>query len=503
MSSDSNHVAAARLFSHVVAERAPLYRAILATFAAARRQFRLHLRPDEVLAEAAWPGAAPDSVELQAALDQLVEWGNLQAQADTSRVATLEDFYRRRLLYRVTAGGEAAEAGLEAFASALVRRAELQSVALDDIVLRLGALRELARDETPDPAKVHGAMRDLAHVFEGLARDAEAFMAGLARTLELQRAELAAVLGFKARLIDYLQRFVGDLVVRSDQIGALLGELEPRVPALLRAAAERDARDALADDEAAATAAVSERERAWAERWRGLSRWFVASAARPQAELLRATALSAIPRLLQAVSLLNERRSGRSDRAADFRQLALWFAEAQEAADAHRLWRAAFALSPARHLALLPEARETPATTPWRDAPAAAIHPKLRERGALPTRGGPTRIADRSRERALLAERTAEEAAQTEAARRRLAARGDTTLSQLGPLNAPEFRLFLALLGDALAAQPHPDAPVERFTADGSLIVRLEPLAHDSRATLETELGRFGGRDHRLSIREA
>jgi hypothetical protein len=31
---------------------------------------------------------------------------------DNSRVATIEDFYRRRLLYRMTASGEAAEIGL-------------------------------------------------------------------------------------------------------------------------------------------------------------------------------------------------------------------------------------------------------------------------------------------------------------------------------------------------------------------------------------------------------
>lgn len=35
----------------------PLYRAILEVFAASKRQFRLHLRPDDVLAEATWPGA--------------------------------------------------------------------------------------------------------------------------------------------------------------------------------------------------------------------------------------------------------------------------------------------------------------------------------------------------------------------------------------------------------------------------------------------------------------
>jgi len=100
---------------------------------------------DEVLAEATW-GTAPPALEtVQQALGQLVDWGNLQAQPDTARVATIEDFYRKRLLYRMTSGGEAVEAGLQAFVEALARRAELQSVALDDIRARLISLGQLMR----------------------------------------------------------------------------------------------------------------------------------------------------------------------------------------------------------------------------------------------------------------------------------------------------------------------------------------------------------------------
>ena len=95
------------LFSHVTAEKSAVYRAIMDLFSAARRQFRHHLRPDEVLLEARWPGERPTLEEAQQALAQLVEWGNLQAQPDTARVATIEDFYRKRLLYRLTSGGEA------------------------------------------------------------------------------------------------------------------------------------------------------------------------------------------------------------------------------------------------------------------------------------------------------------------------------------------------------------------------------------------------------------
>jgi len=233
--------------------------AILDVFAASKRQFRLHLRPDDVLAEATWPGDLPTPETVQQALGQLVDWGNLQSQPDTARVATIEDFYRKRLLYRMTSGGEAVEAGLQAFVEALARRAELQSVALDDIRARLISLEQLMRESPPDAAKVHGALRDLVHVFEDLSNNAEAFMAGLARTIELQRAEVAAVMSFKTRLIDYLQRFIGDLVTRSSQIAELLIHLRPLERALLQIAAERDARNAAPGDVAMDIEAIDTR----------------------------------------------------------------------------------------------------------------------------------------------------------------------------------------------------------------------------------------------------
>src|SRR5437764_7142585 len=100
--------------------------------------------------------------------------------------------------------------------------------------------------------------------------------------------------------------------------------------------------------------------------------------------MLRQAAVTAIKQLIDAVATLNERRSGRSDRSADFRSLARWFAEAPDDAAAHRLWRAAFGLTPARHLTVTAETVqewgqvEPPPSTPWADAPAVEISPQLR-----------------------------------------------------------------------------------------------------------------------------
>jgi uncharacterized protein (TIGR02677 family) len=488
------------LFRHVGADKAAVYRAIMDVFAAAKRQFRPYLRPDEVLREADWAGDMPALEEVRSALAQLVEWGNLESQPDTARVASIEDYYLARFLYRLSHGGEAVESALATFAQALQRHGELQSVALEDIHSRLEALAVLAGAGDPDAAKVHEVLRDLVRVFEDLAENAQAFMAGIARSMEIQQAEAGAVLGFKKRLIDYLERFIGDLVSRSGAIAQRIAALDSRIDPLLRLAATREARDIAPGDSHEQADALHLRLQAWRERWRGLRLWFVSDGHAPaQAEALRSKARAAIPQLLSAIAAVNERRSGRSDRSADFRVLAQWFADCANDSQAHRLARAAFALNPARHLSLLAGA-DLPATTPWADAPAVTIHPRLREYGTAAPRGAAPRVRNRDLERAVLAQQVAQEHQQVEAARARLATGQACRLSELGRLDIHEFDLFLAVLGEALAGQTSPEDVVMRSTADGLLQVRLEPLEKDSRAAIETPLGIFAGRDHRITI---
>jgi uncharacterized protein (TIGR02677 family) len=494
---------ATNLFRHVAADKAAHYRTIMDAFAAAKRQFRLQLRPDEVQIEARWTEQTPPLDEIQQALTQLTEWGNLEAQPDTTRVSSIEDFYRARFLYRLSLGGEAVEAALVTFAQTLSRQSELQTVALEDIFTQLNALLAAAADPLPDEAKVHAILRDLVRVFEGLADNAHAFMAGVARTIELQQADAQAVIAFKQRLIDYLQRFIGDLVARSGAIASRIAQLDRDIEPLLALAARRERRDSAPGEDDAR--ALDERLTSWRERWRGLSHWFISEGhIQAQSELLRAKARSAIPQLLAAVAALNERRSGRSDRSADFRIMARWFADADSDEDAHRLWRAGFALNPARHYSLQSEAvarqDPLPASTRWADAPAVPIHPRLREQGELTPRGAPPHVRDRDAERAMLAAHIVEERAQIDAARATLASGRPARLSDLAELDAHAFRLFLALLGEALVAQREPDETVECDSADGLLRICLEPLADGSQASIRTALGVFSGRDHLLTI---
>ncbi|MEU6098023.1 TIGR02677 family protein [Streptomyces sp. NPDC047079] len=499
-------------FAHLTVRNTALYRQVMDVFIAAKERFAVHLRPEEVHAALAPEHRPTDLDTVAKALDSLVEWGNLRADPDTSRVTAVEDFYRKRFIYQLTRAGEAAEQALSAYDEALGRRGALQAVALHDIVTQLRALLVLAAEQDeqvegePDAAKAHLALSALTSRFEALAENARAFMGSLQRTIDLHGVEVEVFLAYKDRLIQYLERFIQDLITLGGRIARLIGELEEqgRVGVLLRLAAAREAGDAAPDEAETAEARAQER---WAAKWEGLSAWFVSADGREsQARLLRGRALGAIPQLLAVVRQLNERRAGRSDRSADFRTLARWFAEAPDDEARHRLWRAAFGLYPARHLTVdadtLAEraARPVAASIPWAEAEPLRISPQLRRTGSYERRGKPRRVQDRSEQRRQLAEIAAKQAEEIAAARARLATDGITRLSALQELDPVAFRLFLGLLGDALATWRPGVTTTEATSNDGTMRIRLTVLNDGTTAEIRTPGGVFRGPDHTVEV---
>lgn len=507
------------VFSYLTAGRAELYRQVMLVFVAAKRRFTVHLRPEDVheALGSVFEGAAVELSTVADALAALQDWGNLRSDPDTSRVTTVEDFHRARYLYQLTREGEAAEEALAAYDEALGRRGALQAVALADIATQLRALLTLAGDPDPDPAKVHLSLRALVDRFTDLAANAQAFMGSLQRSIDLHDVDAEAFRAYKDRLIDYLQRFITDLVATGAEIASLIAELEGLgIAPLLDVAARREAADAAPGGDPGGDPGggddpreveFARRAALWRDRWAGFRGWFVSASRHPsQAKLLRAQARAAIPQLLAVVAALNERRTGRSDRAADFRALALWFAQAPDEAGQHRLWRGAFGLSPARHLTIDADtlaAREqtpVPAGTPWAEAPPLEISPRLRRTGSYERRGRSNQVVDRAEQRRHLAELAARESAELARAREALATTHPVRLSQLGVLDPGAFRLFLSLLGDALTARAPGAREVRTTTSDGTMAVRLTVLDGAPEMRLHTPDGVFSGPDHLVHI---
>lgn len=502
-------------FAYLSAPNALLYRRVMRSLMAEKERFTVHVRPEQVCAVLGAGGGDPVSAEAVAdALERLAQpsWGNLLAFPDSSRVTSLEDFYRRRMLYQMSRQGEAAERALAQYDAALGTRGALQSVALEDIVVLLTHLRDAVAEYTAgdavDAARTHQALRSLRERFSELAENAVAFMGSIQRTIDLHDADVEAFLAYKEQLIDYLERFINDLLTRGAAIAELLGSIpDDGVRFLATTAAEREAIDAAPGEQETAVAAAHE---VWQRQWTGLADWFVSTPGREsEAKLLRARARAAIPALLAVVRALHEKAGGRTDRTQDFLTLARWFADLPDDAARHRLWRSAFGLTPMRHLSVTPTTEDAWAAadlgnaTPWDQAPPVEISPQLRRTGSYERRGKAARVTDRSEAKALLIEQARQEAEQTAAARRRILTAGPRPLSAFGVLDPEAFRLFLGLLGDALAAMG-PQATISVVhTSDGELTVSLTRVPDAGVAVIHTLEGDLSGPNHLVDIASA
>ncbi len=494
-----------KVFAHLSQEHASSYRMLLETFAVAREQFQIHLRPAEILRLLANKADCPtDEEELTARLQQLVDWGNLERTPDRVEATTVEEFYRARFLYQLSAAGEAAEAALRHFEEILHRPGELQTAALRDITEFLRAIQASLGKEPLDIPRLHAEFKSLFDRFEELTHRAQTFMRGLQSTIDLHGISVEAFLDYKNRLLDYLERFLGELVMASSEISRQVLALPVHDEIF-----DRLARQSLIDSLDDSKALREQTRRRWVGQWTGFRRWFMGMAdGVSQAEILRRRAREAIPALLYTVQTINDRRVSRSDRLADWQTLALWFAEAQSDHDAHRLWRSAFAMAPARHLSINNEtlefrdqSDETPRTS-WLEAEPVRVNPRLRASGRVTARGGPNRIIDTSRERDLLARLAEAENAQIEAAKQTLARNEPLLLSDFESLDDTAFELLLDLLGEAMSARISSSVSVEATSTDGSLTIRLEPFALDRQARIQTSSGAITGPDARVLIRE-
>jgi hypothetical protein len=193
-----------------------------------------------------------------------------------------------------------------------------------------------------------------------------------------------------------------------------------------------------------------------------------------------------VTNVLGVITRIQESRTHKVDRADDFRILARSFAAAESDTHAHRLWRSAFGLCPARHL-IVPSVE-------------VAMTSKLAQSNA---QGAVfSRVIDRTEEKQRLAIAAHEEAKRILAAQSRFSA-GRMRLSQLEYLEMDEFDLLLDLLGEAVSAKVFSSDAVEIFSRDGSLRIRLEPIEDSQPVMIMTDGGMFSGPDYFISIDEA
>jgi uncharacterized protein (TIGR02677 family) len=443
-----------------------------------------------------------DEAALDRLLDQLVEWGNLTRSHDVASVSKIEEFYRKRFLYHLSAAGEAAQRAIAEVEATVGRSGSLQAGMLARIRDLLRSLAEPPGEGSWNAEKLKQAFFELFGAFDSLAQEANRFIAELNRHLADERLEDEAFCLRKEALLAYISRFVEQLRMLSGEISTAMEAVEVGgIQSLIEIAARsQDLPPALGGVDPAFRWMEQQRGK-----WEGIRVWFLGGTHQPSPTVdhLAEAAVGAVVGLARALGRLNERRNRPVDRKADFLALAKWFASATEDAEAHHLWRRAFGLYPARHFQLKEEDEGLahPGTS-WWEAPPVLVPVRLRVRGILTRAGHASPVPDRTDQKHWMQEERRREKAELAQAYLRFSGRNAIPLDELETLGLHEFEVFLALLDEVLAAPRSREGTRQMTTLDGRHIVTLlDPATPgESWVTVETPRGRLRCRNYTVRL---
>lgn len=483
-------------------QHAPLYKAIMDVFLRAAAGYRSRLRSEEVhagLRDGGW--TYPLTVaDVQPRLVQLAAWGNLDEDHDDEG-ATLEQYERKAPVYDLTPAGEVVHEAIVSLDDDLRRVGGLQTVLLRQILTALDTLAGQMVSAVPDGEVIYTRVEELHGTFKAMTGNAALFMQQVNRMLSARRLDAEEFYRFKQDTIAYLTGFLADLDELAPGIRQRtthLAAIEPaRRSAALAAAARASGQRALDGRDAAGEwRARAERQIA------GVIAWFAADpGADAGVEVLSAKARQAVLGIARSAERIREAGSMPSARTGDLMALARMFADADDS-EIHAIWKAAFGLTPARHLTdIHPDSDLYPADTPFHEAPRIEVSLRLRANEVGKSIGRAPNLPDHSASRQLLAVRARTEIEAAAAAADTLIQLGRQRLSHTSTvLDRPTLLLLARLIFRAQRTAANRDGWQQAVSIDGRLRIRIRHPRSPAAATVHAEHGRWILPDYEVEV---
>lgn len=456
------------------------YRLIVTELAAEQAQSLTGVSHDELAARLLAklpPESAADlvaSMNLEARLAQLVDWGTCEAWQD--RAETEADFLRNRSRYQLTETGAALHRLAVELDTDLAEGSTAALVAPSTLSDRLAGM--LAAVASRDFVAAQGEYAQVQTTLAAMSTTAAAWQSKLAAALGGAPDE-AKVTRMLETILAYVEAWGSGVDAHSATIGGLVAGVRALPDQTWRAMALARLGSDAADH---VTRAVTEELRGVAP---VLEHWFCGHS--PQAARLRRQMRDAIAPVLRTHRTLLA-VGGTVSRKAELVRLAHAIEGAPDEPTAWRLWATATSLFSARHLSLLaPEVDRPTQTSVW-DAPPAPVSSRLRAQGHRSLVGRAARMADTTEARKHARAVAARERADLARAEAALAQRSGTRLAQWPELDAPQAELFLHLVSDARNSR-RADGTMTGTSSDGRWRMTLRP--RPGSAVIRTPHGRL------------
>jgi len=280
----------------------------------------------------------------QADLDALVEWGNLTAIQDTSKVHSIEEFKNKKFRYQLNEYTVEIERMILKIENLEVEGASLEPSLLERLTMSIRSFPKILEKSIED---ISAWWRDVNTDFIRLNQNYQDYL----KTLNSQRAEelmqSEEFLIYKDQLISYLRNFVvglqrqGSILeahlrnVKKEDVDTMVAQVlkhEIDIPRLDRKISEEDLKDSIH------------------KRWDNILQWFVPSGSESELNRLYTTTNEVIRKITRYAQQISELKHRNANRKQEYRHIADMFAKCTSILDAHLLSAQVFGVQDMFHL---------------------------------------------------------------------------------------------------------------------------------------------------------
>lgn len=334
-------------FKYITETNAPIYRSIMRFFFDKHNRYDNYISSNELyhwLRDNQYVNEDYKEDQLNLHLNQLVKWDCLRSKQDRKGGFTIEEFVKKRLLYKITNFGKEIE-------SLLVRYDELDEAivgSLDGIQFKkiLKHLRTL-NDNHPSKLsneKTYEIWKDVIRTFQSLNTNASSYLSHIQsiETEELMQSDF--FLEFKSKFVQYLGKFILELRQSKHRIISELKKIdEQHVQAYIKKIIDFNKDIQIMNDDYDST----KHEKTLNRHWRQLEFWFLGvTDEESDVKNLEFRTNEAIQLITRYANRLTDIKKQSQSRKSDYQSLSKWFSEIDSIDEAHQLSAAVFG---ARH----------------------------------------------------------------------------------------------------------------------------------------------------------
>ena len=339
--------------TYLATEKSEKYRAILRYFYIQHERLKEDLIPEEILTHLKEsPFFALYTLdELKLDLTSLVKWGNLNAQQESGRVKSIEEFNNKRFRYQITPYTVEFERMLirfeqdsEAFTGSLERN---QFERFEQSIRKIKEFLSEKSEESSVSEQSHQIWDDIMTYFKKITQNTSDYFAYLRSEDATEHMQSDAFLLYKDRFTNYLREFIKALYRTVAAIQQTMKELS--------ASEMQQFFNFVAAHEATIFRFETKESETFIKEchltWENIKAWFLGDVhGNSQYQNVLNQTNEAIRRLTSIVQRLGERNRIGASRKDDYLHLASWFLRSDSIEEAHRLSSVVFGLSHTKHI---------------------------------------------------------------------------------------------------------------------------------------------------------